>query len=219
MLEINNLSFQYSEESSRLFQAFSFKAKCGETVLVKGSSGSGKTTLLNLLCGVIPKVIPGKLSGKITINDHDIKRQKLSELSPYISLLMQDPELQLFFPIVEQEIAFGPENFQVEPEEILSRISTALKLLGIEHLRYRETVNLSFGEKKLVALAALIALDPQIFLLDEPTAGISSQQIEYLKNVIKTLSENGKIFFIAEHQGELLDLPHLTIDLDDSGAI
>jgi len=219
MLEIKDLSFQYSTESSRLFHCFNFKAERGETVLVKGSSGSGKTTLLNLLCGVIPKVIPGKVSGKIMINNYDIEQLKLTELSPYISLLMQDPELQLFFPTVEQEIAFGPENLQVEPQEILSRISNVLKLLNIEQLRFRETANLSFGEKKLVALAAIIALDPQILLLDEPTAGISSQQIEYVKKVIKTLSEKGKIIFIAEHQEELLDLPHLTIDLDDIGTI
>jgi len=128
---------------------------------------------------------------------------------------MQDPEVQLFFPIVEQELAFGPENLMIDPREIQDRISKALKMLNIEHLRHRETANLSFGEKKMVALASLITLDPKVFLLDEPTAGISSQQIEYIKKMIIMLSEQGKIIFIAEHFDEILDLPHKTILLKD----
>jgi energy-coupling factor transport system ATP-binding protein len=214
MIKINDLNFNFAD-SPRLFSSFNFRADPGDTVLIKGTSGSGKTTLLNIICGVIPKVIVGNISGRILINDIDLENLKLPEVAPHVSLLMQDPELQLFFPTVEQEIAFAPENLQIEPVEIESRIKRALRILQIEHLRYKETAKLSFGEKKMVALAALLALDPQIFLLDEPTAGISGKQIECIKNMIRQLADTGKIVFIAEHQGDLLDLPHKTIDLDN----
>jgi len=217
MIEIKDLSFRYSSNLPVILNSFNFQARSGEIIHIKGSSGSGKTTLLNLLCGVIPKVIKGNLSGSIIIAGRDLNEMTLPQISPQASLLMQDPEIQLFFPIVEQELAFGPENLLIYPQEIRSRISNALNILNIKHLRFRETANLSFGEKKLVALAALITLDPKVFLLDEPTAGISSEQIGCLKKMISMLSKQGKVIFIAEHLDEILDLPHKTILLTDSG--
>ncbi len=180
MIKLTDISFNFSG-SKPLFRNFSFTAEAGETVLVKGVSGSGKTSFLNILCGVIPKVIKGNFSGSVEIDDLDLESLSLPQIAPHVSLLMQDPDLQLFFPTVEQEIAFGPENLKIDPDEIKQRITNSLKMLKIEHLRSKVTANLSFGEKKLVALASLLTLDPDILLLDEPAAGISSEQIIVLK--------------------------------------
>lgn len=213
MLLLNDISFNFPGQDP-LFRNFSFQAQAGEKILVKGPSGSGKTTLLNIICGVIPKIITGDYSGNVKFNETEINSLTLPQVSPYITLLMQDPDLQMFFPTVEQEIAFGPENLKVEPVEIRNRIKRSLQLLGIEHLRHKETVNLSFGEKKLVALASLLALDPAVFLLDELSAGISSNQIGKLKDVIEYLSQKDKLIFVTDHQAELLDQPDKVIDLN-----
>ncbi len=213
MINIEDITFRYNESSPLIFDSYSFQANNGEIIHIKGASGSGKTTLLNLLCGVIPKVIKGNLDGNIFIDEKNLNEMSLPQISPLSSLLMQDPEVQLFFPTVEQELAFGPENLKIDPAKIQEKITNALDILNIKHLRTRETAALSFGEKKLVAFAALITLDPEIFLLDEPTAGISTSQIHCIKNVIKMLSDQGKMIFIAEHLDELLELPHKTIKL------
>jgi len=213
MIEVKDVTFSYYD-SSPIIQSFNFEAYPGEIIHIIGSSGCGKTTLLNLLCGVIPKNIKGNIAGNIIINNTNINELTLPQISPLVSLLMQDPEVQLFFPTVEQELAFGPENLKNEPDEIQIKITNALEMLKIEHLRNRETANLSFGEKKLVAFAALITLDPQIFLLDEPTAGISSHQIERIKEVLNILTEKRKIIFIAEHLEDMNDISHKTINLD-----
>jgi len=213
MLKIENLTFRYNSDSPLLLKGLDLEVKEGEVIHINGVSGSGKTTLLNLLCGVIPKLIQGDLSGRILIKGIDLNELSLPQTAPYISMLMQDPEVQLFFPTVEQELAFGPENLKVSPLEISVRISRALKILEIGHLRKRETASLSFGEKKLVALAALLTLDPKILLLDELTAGISTQQIPILQKLIKTLADSGKIIFLAEHHQELLDKVDHTIYL------
>lgn len=215
MLKIENLSFRYNPEQPRLIKNFSFEAESGDIIYVKGSSGSGKTTLLNILCGVIPKNIPGEFEGKITINDQDISSLSLPETSPFITLLMQEPENQLFFPTVEQELAFAPENLKMIPEKIKERISSALSQLGIEDLKHEETTSLSFGQKKLVTLASILTLSPQVYLLDEPVAGISKENIELIKNLISNLSQHSKIVFIVDHTKDLLEMANLFIDLDE----
>ncbi|MCK4655202.1 MAG: ABC transporter ATP-binding protein [Candidatus Cloacimonetes bacterium] len=214
MLKTENLSFRYNPEQPWLIKKFSFEAENGDIIAVKGSSGSGKTTLLNILCGVIPKTIPGEFEGKISMNKKDISSLLLPEIAPHISLLMQEPENQLFFPTVEQELAFAPENLKITPEKIQERISLALSQLDIEQLRFEETASLSFGQKKLVTLASILTLSPKVYLLDEPAAGISKENIELVKNLIFNLSQHSKIIFVVDHTKDLLEMANLSIDLD-----
>ncbi|MDO9576553.1 MAG: ATP-binding cassette domain-containing protein, partial [Candidatus Cloacimonadales bacterium] len=110
MLQIKDLSFRYETSKKWLFQDFNFAAEKGEIVVISGDNGSGKTTLLNMICGVIPKMIKGDFSGEINLDDTAMKGLTLPQTAPLISLLMQEPDNQLFFPKVEQELAFGPEN-------------------------------------------------------------------------------------------------------------
>lgn len=215
IFEIQNLSFRYSNNQSWIVRNFSFTADTGDIVAVIGKSGRGKTTFLYLLCGVIPKIIKGEFGGKIEMMNENIENLSLPQISPKLSLMMQETELQLSFPSVEQELAFAPENLKLAPSEIENRINDALTLLQIKSLRYEETTTLSFGQKKLVAFASILTLSPQIFLLDEPTSGLSSYYIQIITNVISKLSDEKKTIFIANPSPELLKISNKIIDLDN----
>ncbi|MDP8204564.1 MAG: ABC transporter ATP-binding protein [Candidatus Tenebribacter mawsonii] len=212
MLELNNISFCYNS-SPLLIKDFSFNAEKGDIIAVIGESGSGKTTLLNIICSVIPKIFVGELSGTIIYDDQDISNLSLPEVAPLISLLMQHPDNQLFFPTVEQELSFAPENLKVLTKDIIRRIDSVLAKLDIENLRFKETTSLSFGQKKLVTLASIITLSPDVYLLDEPFAGLSKDYAKLISNEIKAQAESGKIFFLAGHTNEIAELANKTIQM------
>ncbi len=213
LLQIENLSFGYPKNNI-LFSGLNLNAKAGEIIAISGGSGSGKTTFLKICCNVIPNIIGGNLLGKRMINDQDISNKPLPELAPDISVLMQEPENQLFLPTVEQELAFGPENLCIAPSEILARIDSTLKLLNIENLRYANTATLSFGQKKLVALASIITLSPKIILLDEPSTGLSEAYLNVVIDVLKQLAKQGKLIIIADHLPQILAIANQEIRLD-----
>ena len=214
MLELNKISFRYNSISPSLINDFSFFSEKCDIIAVRGDSGTGKTTLLNIICSVIPKIFSGELSGNIFHNNVDISKLSLPEVAPRISLLMQHPDNQLFFPTVEQELAFAPENLKVPAKDIIKRIDDVLAKLDIEDLRYKETASLSFGQKKLVTLASIITLSPDIYLLDEPFAGLSQEYIKLISNEIKTLADNGKIIFLAGHTNEIAQFANKTIEME-----
>ncbi len=213
ILKIHNLSFRYSKLQPWIIKNFSFDTNKGDIISVKGESGSGKTTLINILCGIIPKSINGEFEGIIEVMDENIETLSLPQIAQMISLMMQETEYQLSFPIIEQELAFGPENLKLPPSEIENRIDDALTLLQIKPLRYEKTTTLSYGQKKLVAFASILTLSPKIFLLDEPTNGLSSNYIQTITNVILKLSNEGKTIFIANPSPELLKISNKNIDL------
>jgi len=196
-----------------LINNFSFTAEKGDIIAVKGDSGTGKTTLLNIICSVIPKIFTGDLSGTVFHDDVDISKLSLPEIAPRISLLMQHPDNQLFFPTVEQELAFAPENLNIPAKNIIKRIDDILTKLNIENLRYQETNSLSFGQKKLVTFASIITLSPDVYLLDEPFAGLSKEYIKLTSNEIKIQAKNGKIIFLAGHTSDIAQFANKTIEM------
>ena len=213
MLKLKNISFRYNENSLLLINNFSFSAEKGDVIAVRGDSGTGKTTLLNIICSVIPKIFPGDLSGTISHNNIDISELSLPEVAPRISLLMQHPDNQLFFPTVEQELAFAPENLKIPANDIIKRIDDVLAKLDIEDLRHQETTSLSFGQKKLVTLASIITLSPDVYLLDEPFAGLSKEYIKLITDEIKSQADNGKIIFLAGHTNDISQFANKTIEM------
>ena len=213
-LQVRNISFKYFNAQKWILKDFSFFAENGDIVAVKGSSGSGKTTLLNILCSVIPKMIKGEFSGQISVENENLENLSLPQIAPKISLLMQDPEYQLFFPTVEQELAFAPENLKINPQQILQKISQALAKLNIESLRYLQTASLSYGQKKLVTFASILTLLPKEFLLDDPFGGISKETIHIIQNIIRELAQSGKIIFIVDHSESISKSTNKMIDMD-----
>jgi len=212
LLSVQNLSFKYSQDDELLIKDLSFSAEKNELILIKGPNGSGKTSLLSLLCGIIPKAIKGVIKGQIFIDDIDISALTLPELSPLITMVFQEPEMQLSFPQVEQELAFGPENLKIQAHEISKKIDNVSELLGIPELLKSDISALSYGQKKLVALASIFTFSPEIILLDEPGDGLSGQSIQ---NVIKCVLhyKNDKLVIITSTTHFFDDVTDIVITL------
>lgn len=212
-LSAQELYFRYDSSPKWILNNFSIELGAGEVLQIKGDSGSGKTTLLYNLCGVIPKSIKGIQKGSVKIFGKSISKFSLAELSPTMSLLLQNPDQQLFFPSVEQELAFYPENLCLNPKMIEQRISEILEELGIEHLRKRETAFLSYGEKKLVTFASLLTASPRILLLDELFTGISEVKIGLILSLLRKMTRQDKIIIAAGHSDHFAEIATSSITL------
>ncbi|MCM8804747.1 MAG: energy-coupling factor ABC transporter ATP-binding protein [Candidatus Omnitrophica bacterium] len=164
----------------------------GDRIGIKGANGSGKTTLLYTIVGLI-KVEKGeiKIFGKKMEKESDFV-----EVRKKIGFLFQDSDDQLFSPTVEEDIAFGPLNLRLSRENVEERVNKTIKLLGIEKLKHRFSHTLSYGEKRVVAIATILSMEPEIYLLDEPTTGLDEK---ISKKIEKFLIENDLTYCIASH--------------------
>ena len=214
MLTIKDLTFRYNPEKSYLWVPLSHTFREGDIVLIKGGNGSGKTTLLYTICGIIPRVISGEMQGEIVYNGKMVSGLPLNEIAPQINILFQEPDKQIFMPVVEEEIVFGPENLALDPHEIKMRLEKLLLRFNLTNLRKRATASLSFGQKKLVVLASILAISPAIILLDEFSAGLEEGMIVLLSNYLKELHSEGKTIILADHHPFFEDLAGTIIDLD-----
>ncbi len=201
-LVIENLSFQYRSRPEWAIENISFALRPGEMLLIAGSSGCGKTTLARCINGLIPRSYGGKREGKVYLYGKDVAEMPLAEVAQVVGTLLQDPERQIVASNVYNEIAFGPENLGLPREEILERVETAMRRLGIEYLRERETFNLSGGEKQKVALAGLLAMNASILLLDEPLASLDPASAHEALEVFRSLADEGKTILLIEHRVE-----------------
>jgi energy-coupling factor transporter ATP-binding protein EcfA2 len=218
LLEVKNLTFRYPGNNEDLWKPLNFKAGRGELVLLKGRNGSGKTTLLNCLCGIIPQAIPGEMTGVVLYQDKPLTELSLKEIAPHINLLFQEPDKQIFMPVVEEEIVFGPENLCIEREEIGRRLEYILQRFRIGHLRQRKTAELSFGQKKLTVLAGLLAISPQVLLIDEFSAGMEENIISLFVDYLEELKKEGKLIIAAEHPVYLEQSADMIINLDEHNS-
>lgn len=214
MLNIRNLFFRYNEAKIPVFKDFSYSIKRGEIVSISGKNGCGKTTLLYIICGIIPTYFSGDLQGEILLDGNNIREKSFKEIALQVNMLFQNPDYQLIMPVVEEEIAFAPENYSFPKDKIIDRMEKVLDMMQISHLRYRETNTLSYGEKKLVALASVLVTSPETVLIDEFSAGISSKSIQVFKNAVKELAGEGTTFIIADHNTNLINWTERNIDLD-----
>lgn len=199
-LEAKNISFRFNADSDYLLHGVNIQVKSGEVVGIIGMSGSGKTTLINILNGIIPQHLKGELSGIVEINGESIAGKGLSELAEAIGTVFQNPDDQIIFSCVEDEIAFGPENLCVDEQLIIKRIEKICSNLNINNLRYRNPNNLSGGEKQLVVIAAVLSLDVSILLLDECMSQVDEPGRKLILSAIHKLKQQGKAIIMVEHQ-------------------
>lgn len=171
-------------------------------LLIAGSSGCGKTTLARCINGLIPRSYGGKRDGRVLLHGKDVSEMQIAEVAQVVGTLLQDPERQIVASNVFHEIAFGPENLGMPRAEIVSRVEEAMKRLGIEYLRNRETFNLSGGEKQKVALAGVLTMNPSILLLDEPLASLDPASAYEALDVFRSLADEGKTVVLIEHRVE-----------------
>ncbi|MEM2899190.1 MAG: ATP-binding cassette domain-containing protein [Thermoplasmata archaeon] len=199
MIDVRSLTVFYDEKKG--IEDVSLTIKEGEIVLVFGPSGCGKSTLMNALCGFIPYIIPARINGEIYIESK--KFETPVEVARIVGMVQQEADSQFCTETVEEEIAFGPENFNFDRKEIENTIKESLNAVNAKHLRKRKLSELSGGEKQKVAIASMLALRPKVLILDEPTASLDQSAIKEVLDTIRNLRENRKItLIIVEHRIE-----------------
>jgi energy-coupling factor transport system ATP-binding protein len=199
---VENLTYKYQPAGSVVLKNLSFEVVPGEIVALMGLSGCGKSTLCYCLNGIIPHSWGGVMEGKILVNGKDTREFTVASLAQEVGLVFQDPDTQLFSPTVEDEIAFAPENMCLPRELIRERVDEVISLLGIESLRIANPYQLSGGEKHLVALAAVLALDPPILVLDEVMSQLDYSGKKKVADALKKLRQQGKTIIAVEHDLE-----------------
>ena len=208
-MEITELSFRYSGAKTKVLNNISLTIPKGAFVGLVGPSGCGKTTLARSINGLIPHFHPGELKGKVVVQGLDTQQHPAHELAEKVGLVFQNPENQLVAPTVERELAFGPENLGVPRQEIRNRIETLVKQLHLEPLRDKAPYELSGGEQQRVAIAAVLALEPDILVLDEPTANLDPLSAQEILQLLANLNETMHLtILLIEHRLELV-LPHI----------
>ena len=213
-LQARSLSFAYDE--TPLFSGVSFALEEGEWVAITGPSGSGKSTLCLLASGVIPRSLDvGKVGGEVLLFGESVADLPLAKTASRLGLVLQEPDSQLFSPLVEDEIAFGPENLCLPRDEIGARIERALALTGMSGKRQAFTDTLSGGQKQLVALAAVLALEPRVLILDEAFAMLDEAAEEQMLEVLRRLREQGTAILAVEHEPRRLAAADRVLRLAD----
>ena len=201
MIEFKDVSFQYEQGISKgKIENINLTIHDGEVVLICGESGCGKTTLTRLINGLIPHYYEGTLSGQTIVEGIDVKNVSLYALSGVVGSVFQNPRTQFFTVDTTSEIAFGCENLAINEEEINLRIEKTVSALKIENLLNRSLFALSGGEKQKIACASVSAMEPNIFVLDEPSSNLDIKSIRELKNVLREWKIQGKTIVIAEHR-------------------
>ena len=198
---MRELSVQFPGREQRALDHLSATIQSGQTIAITGPSGCGKTTLLRTLAGFIPQLIHAEVDGEIRIGDQHLSTIDLAQLSPSIGLVQQDPDAQVCTLRVRSEVAFGPENLCLPPQEVQSRVTQALNALGIAHLAERDTTTLSGGEKQRLAVASILAMQPSVILLDEPTAHLDPEGARDLFDLLGQLQQaTACTLIIVEHR-------------------
>jgi cobalt/nickel transport system ATP-binding protein len=190
----------------RALQSVDLRVKSGERIAILGSNGSGKSTLLQILDGLLFPT-----AGEARAFGQKLSEEKFREASftaffrKRVGLLFQSPEVQLFCPTVFDEIAFGPLQLDLPREEVIQKVQEIIRILNLEKVSHRSPHQLSGGEKKKVALASVLALNPGVLLLDEPTAGLDPRTQVWLVEVLDELHSLGKTIITATHDLSILE--------------
>lgn len=201
-IKIEDLSFSYAGSSEHVLKKISLDIKKGQFVLLIGPSGSGKSTLCLTLNRVIPLLIKGDLSGRILINGEDISSKTVAEMGRTVGIVFQDYESQLFSTRVDLEVAFALENRGMDRREMIKRVGEALEITGLKGYEGRVPATLSGGQKQRLAIASILAMEPEILVLDEPLTDLDPAGRRSFLEVLYRLREKGKTIVFVDHDHE-----------------
>ena len=199
MIELKNVSFRYNNEQEQL-AGLSLRIKKGEFVVVTGPSGCGKTTLTRVINGLIPQFYEGELDGEIYLDGKSTAELFSWEFGKSVGSVFQDPKSQFFAAVVQDEVAFCCENYSVPTQLIKARLEDVAKAVHIEPLLEAQLLTLSSGEKQKVAVASVAAMQPAIYVMDEPSANLDMDATAELAAILKGMKEAGNTIIIAEHR-------------------
>lgn len=189
MLTINNVTVEYPD-GTKAINNLSLNVKSGEKLALIGANGAGKSTLMLAIEGILDS------TGEIKIDDLVVDSKNIVKVRQKVGMLFQNPDDQLFMATIYDDIAFGPRNAGLDEESVKYRVEDRLKLLNIEHLKDKTALKLSGGEKRMAALATVLAMKPNVMLLDEPTAFLDPKARRNLINVLNSLPHT---MLIATH--------------------
>jgi energy-coupling factor transport system ATP-binding protein len=214
VLRAKQVSFRYPQEGHGL-PPISMQAAPGDLTLVSGPSGCGKSTLARCLMGLIPHLYHGELSGEVWLNGYRTSEVPMWQLAEKAGMVFQNPAAQMLVPSVEDEIIFGLENLGLKRDEIKHRLETVLDNFHLAHMRERNPQSLSGGEQQRLALAAIMARQPEALILDEPLSMLDTTAATELIAYLEGLASDGKTLVMFEHRQEYLDgvssLRHLSL--------
>lgn len=200
MITIRDVSFTYSGCETDGIRRINLEISKGECVLLCGRSGCGKTTLTRLINGLIPAFYAGRLTGSVRIENQDVAELPLYKIAQRVGSVFQNPRTQFFNVDTDSEIAFGIENEGRPQERLIQRVRQTAEELHIENLRGRNIFELSGGEKQKIAFASVYAMNPDIYVLDEPSSNLDSESIAALQSYIQKIKTQGKTVIVAEHR-------------------
>ena len=205
IIKFNDFSFKYSSSDTNILENINLSIESNEITVLAGPTGCGKSTLLRSIVGLIPNMYDGEYSGEVIVDGIKIKDAEIKEIAKRVGFVFQNPENQIFMFSVERDIAFGLENLGIEQEIIKERIKKMMETLSITHLAEKAPHELSDGQKQRTALAGVLAMEPKILILDEPTSLLDPKTAsEFMELMNKLCKEKGISIIIVEHRLDLV---------------
>ena len=193
MIEFRNVSFSYGE--APVVENLSFSIQKGENVGLIGANGAGKSTIMKLMLGLISG------SGEIKVDGLPMNKENLGEIRKKIGFVLQDSDNQMFMPTVYEDMIFGPRNYGLSKEETEKRVDAVLAQLGLQNLKHRHNHKISGGEKRMAAIATILAMEPEMILMDEPSTALDPVNRRTVINTINRLSQTK---LIASHDLDMI---------------
>jgi energy-coupling factor transporter ATP-binding protein EcfA2 len=220
IVHANHLSFTYTGASKPSIEDISIGIAPGEFVVLTGPSGCGKTTICRCLNGLIPNFYSGDFAGELIVDSMNVKQHTTAELAPHVGMVFQNPENQLFSLSVERDVAFGPENLGLSREETRKRVDWAMDVTGISRLKDKPPYELSGGQQQRAAIAAVLAMQPKVMILDEPTSFLDPKSALEILEVISDLNKKlGITIILVEHRLDIVSKHANRVIVMDNGRI
>jgi len=214
------LTYYYQGEPEPVLRDVNLEIQPGEFVLMIGPSGCGKSTLALCMNGIIPTVLGGRIKGRVYLDGVDTRKSTVYELGTKIGIVFQDPDAQLCNLYVQEEVAFGPANLMMPREEVLRRVEKALNDVGEAHIRHKLIYEISGGQKHRIAIASILAMEPKVLVLDEPTANLDPLGAVEVFDLVKKISqEQGMTVIVIEHNVDPVMCHADRLVLMDNGTI
>jgi energy-coupling factor transporter ATP-binding protein EcfA2 len=219
-ISARKVSFKYAGAEEPSMVDIDFSIEKGEFVILTGPSGCGKTTLCRCLNGLIPNFYSGELTGKLEVDGLNVDGKTTAELATHVGFVFQNPENQLFSLSVERDVGFGLENLGVPRTEALERVNWAMQVTGISHLRDKAPYELSGGQQQRAAIAGVLAMRPNILILDEPTSFLDPKSAEEIIAVLAKLGKDlGLTILLVEHRLDIVSRYANRVIVMDGGRI
>ncbi len=205
IIVVDNLGFSYPTGDQPALQGIDLQVYPGEFLGIVGPSGAGKSTLTLCLKGLVPHSVTGTVSGDVTVLGQNVIDDPPGDLAARVGLVFQDPEAQIIGLTLEEDLAFGPENFKRSMEEARARAADLLREVGLEGMGKRNTIELSGGQKQRLAIASALMLEPEILILDEPTSELDPVGKSDVFDIVSRLQDDRQVTVImVEHEIERL---------------